>query len=507
MRIYINVLTVLFSLILLGCGGEGPAVPVAMAGFGAEPALGAQDEADRACRVVLRDVMRLPGGEDFATRCQGGACQYVWTGRVDVSRDAYPSRAEVGVLYRGADGAWREVAAGPVQGGRVGFFGYSFEMSDGLFGPEAGQYPEGQRIELVPFIRRADGTRLFDHNRHPGDGDNHVLDATNGYGWGGDDACAPVAGTVTFSEDWSEHVSGTLHAGGWMSLWYDLDRLSSCRATHNGYPAWDLVAYAYFLPVGELATGSVRSMLTINGSPTNDAVEQPLELRIPRGATSVEVWFQNYSGAGNNCQNWDSDFGANYRFEILPPVDDARCQDVERWNRIYGGEASCIRTMPEQQYDATNCEFTVTGFGHGYEGHYGIPVEWLEAYLHVGAVDGEPLEVGMLTRFTDTGNGVPGETFSLGTPMGDGTWKTGFTFHAEAPQGRRWNYRVDQVAFFLDVRRPSGSVVRLWQSRRGANYSWDDAFGAGVTRVSIPYGNVQWANDGAGVFDSRRACQ
>ena len=57
------------------------------------------------------------------------------------------------------------------------------------------------------------------------------------------------------------------------------------------------------------------------------------------------------------------------------------------------------------------------------------------------------------------------------------------------------------------MRRADGKVVRLWQGRSGANYTWDDAFGAGTTTQYIPYGNTQWANDGAGIFDSRRSCR
>ena len=66
----------------------------------------------------------------------------------------------------------------------------------------------------------------------------------------------------------------------------------------------------------------------------------------------------------------------------------------------------------------------------------------------------------------------------------------------------QYDYSVKEVAFFVDVKRPSGKVVRLWQSRSGANYGWDDAFGAGTTQTSIPYGNMKWAVDGATIFDS-----
>jgi len=126
----------------------------------------------------------------------------------------------------------------------------------------------------------------------------------------------------------------------------------------------------------------------------------------------------------------------------------------------------------------------------------------LEAYLHVGAQDGELLNVGMLTHYDD------GERISLGKAVADGVWETGFTYKSTGIQSLpSYFHSVQSVAFFVDVRRPSGKVVRLWQSRGGQNYSWDDAFGAGTTTKSIPYGNVKYAVDAATVFDQKRECQ
>ena len=38
-------------------------------------------------------------------------------------------------------------------------------------------------------------------------------------------------------------------------------------------------------------------------------------MKIPASATSAEMWFKNSDV--NNCQAWDSNFGGNYRFEVL----------------------------------------------------------------------------------------------------------------------------------------------------------------------------------------------
>jgi hypothetical protein len=70
-----------------------------------------------------------------------------------------------------------------------------------------------------------------------------------------------------------------------------------------------------------------------------------------------------------------------------------------------------------------------------------------------------------------------------------------------------FDYAVEQMAFFIDVKRPSGKIVRLWQSRHGANYTWGDAFSAGTSSKPIPYGNIKYAGDGASIFDAKHVCE
>ena len=76
-------------------------------------------------------------------------------------------------------------------------------------------------------------------------------------------------------------------------------------------------------------------------------------------------------------------------------------------------------------------------------------------------------------------------------------------YHVTGVQDPGYQYTVDDYAFFADVRRPNGDVVRLWQSAGGANYRWDDAFSLPTTPQGIPYGNIQWANPAAAVYGAR----
>ena len=476
------------------------------------PALAASDQADHSCRVVQREMGRQPGGSDYQTVCQGAVCNYLWVGHVDVSRDAFPAGATVGVLYHlASDPKWYEVTATQSDGGLPGFWYDTYQISDHLFGPglTAAQLA-AVRIELIPYVKLADGSRLFDHNRRAGDLDNYKAGQSDNFAVG-DDArfCKTVAGTLNFQQNWQNTLGGMLNADGWLSIWYDLSRLPNCRATHNGYPAWDLEANVKFLPSGKIVTGSVRSFQTVNGTPTNSADPKRLDVKIPADTTAVELWFHNWSGAGNNCEAWDSNYGANYRFDVFPDVNDPRCQGFERWTSQYGGAPTCVTYPLSSQADASSCEFYLNGFGHGFEGHYGIPFDWTEAYLVVKPQQGQLLNVGMFTRYSDNADGSVHTRFSLGTAIDPTTWKTGFTFNSTATQTGTpgYTYTVQQMAFFIDVKRADGTVVRLWQSRHGADYSWNDAFGAGVITNYIPYGHVDYSADSAVILDTRRACR
>jgi hypothetical protein len=473
---------------------------------------GSGDSADHDCRVVLRSVGRQPGGPDYETDCSEGACTYVWRGSVDVA-GALPAEATVHVQYRlASEPSWWEVQAVPATG-LPDVRRYTFALARHLFGP--GDEQAGQVIELVAFVLLPDGGRLFDHNRYPGDFDNFRLTSDDGFAASDGGACPITMGWLSFLPDWQELRSGELRRDGYLQVDYALERLPQCRGTHNGYPAWDVVAYVKFLPGGQLSSGSVRDLVTYNGTPTNQGVSKPFLVKIPSDADAVELWFRNYTGAGSSCEAWDSNFDANYRFDVWPLATDPRCLDVEkeRGNHYESDQMTinaptCLAYTLASQADATGCELWVEGFGDGHMGHYGIPFDWLVGWLRVGPNDGSVLNAGLYTQYRDNATGAAGQRFSLGLEVSPGLWKAGFADHVTGFQGMGpVDVTVDAFAFFLDVLRPSGEVVRLWQSRGGANFRWDDAFGLQPTLEYIPYGNVRWAAADATVLESARACR
>lgn len=471
------------------------------------PALGKADGTDAAshdCEVVLRQVVRNYDGGDWATDCSTGECLYVWQGAIDVAEAAWQDGASVHLLYhRTTDPTWWEVTAEPGIAELPTYRRFEFEISEHLFGPA--EADAGVDIELVAYLAMPDGGRLFDHNRFPGDFDNYHLSSDTGYAAYDSGVCVPQVAHVMFDAGYGYSQYNDFRQDGYIAVEYALERLPECRSTHNGYPAWDTVAYARFSPGGQLFEQSARAFETVNGTPTTTAYAVPFFVEIPDDATSVELWFRNYSGAGSSCETWDSNWGANYRFVVRgAPGNPARCDGYELWTPNTSRPV-CLGYDVAADYDADHCELYVDGVGHAHEGHYGIPHEWLDVYLHLGPSDGAIENAGMWARYHDDSD-QSHEALVLGTEVSPGVYHTGLTLLMTGYMSPGYVNTVDQMAFFVDVRRPSGQVVRLWQSRHGANYSFGDAFDLPTTQQWIAYGTMDWANDEAPIYDSRNAC-
>ena len=112
---------------------------------------------------------------------------------------------------------------------------------------------------MAPYLLTTTGARLFDHNRVPGDLDSYVLDQAGGWHIGedaavcGNDVVVPRA--LDFQVGYRTQQRGALVAGQPVSITYALERLTTCRGTHNGFPAWDLRGLRALLAVGRPGAG------------------------------------------------------------------------------------------------------------------------------------------------------------------------------------------------------------------------------------------------------------
>jgi len=324
----------LFLMLFGGIGSACDSGKDSTSGFipAVAPLIGTnEDGADRDCRIVLLDLARpsnnMGGWETFGST-------WLWRGHIDVATAEIEAGGRPAVLFHyGSDPTWWEAVLTPVEGARGGFTRYAFELYDHVPSPGmSGTSLTRAVVEVIPVLTRGDH-RLFDHNRNPGEWDNYMLNLQNGFSvpWN-DSVCslvpqAPVIdlaasaprATVRFPVSGAPELTGRLVAGGIVTVEYEPGRMTTCRDTHNGYPAWDLRAFVKFNPSGVGLDQSVRSFVTNNGTPTTTAFALPAEFSIPADTTDMELWFWNSGlGGGYACQDYDSNAGQNYPYEVFP---------------------------------------------------------------------------------------------------------------------------------------------------------------------------------------------
>jgi hypothetical protein len=124
---------------------------------------------------------------------------------------------------------------------------------------------------------------------------------------------AAVAGAATtpvihFTPDWTTTVEGVIAADAPVQVDYDLSRLPNCRAQYAGGDAWS-IAVEYRVDGGPVLRQPVTQL---NSNRRN--VKVPATLPLAAGTHELELWFVSGDRAG--CREYDSQYGANYRFPI-----------------------------------------------------------------------------------------------------------------------------------------------------------------------------------------------
>ena len=111
---------------------------------------------------------------------------------------------------------------------------------------------------------------------------------------------------IDFAKDFSVTETGDIVPAGTLTVRYDLDRLSKCRLTEYGQPAWAVLAYVSF-------DGGAPKALVLG--PKNGVTSGVVEKTIPvPAAKDVAFWF--YASDDGGCTQWDSKYGENFHFPI-----------------------------------------------------------------------------------------------------------------------------------------------------------------------------------------------
>ena len=120
-------------------------------------------------------------------------------------------------------------------------------------------------------------------------------------------ASAQTAPSLNFDINWNEWSSPSpLKVATTAKVFYEANRLPQCRGTTNtGGPAWTITGYY------SVNGGPVQSFWVAGHSPSGSTAQPSISLS-QRGGLSM--WFQVTNLWG--CNAWDSNFGANYSFNI-----------------------------------------------------------------------------------------------------------------------------------------------------------------------------------------------
>jgi hypothetical protein len=131
---------------------------------------------------------------------------------------------------------------------------------------------------------------------------------------GGTAEPAPVrsAPTIRFDAGFAESIEGVVEANSPVLIDYDPARLPRCRSQYAGGDAWS-ISVRYRVDGGEVRS---RPVTELDENRRQRKVLAPVDL--PLGARSLELWF--VAGDRSGCSEYDSDFGANYRFIVEQPV-------------------------------------------------------------------------------------------------------------------------------------------------------------------------------------------
>jgi hypothetical protein len=113
--------------------------------------------------------------------------------------------------------------------------------------------------------------------------------------------------TITFAKDYSQSVSGSLLAGSPMRVKYDPARLTDCKGSSGGSEVWGITGFAMF-------DGGEPKSFAVTELRSGKVVAVPATVEIPARVKSVGIWFETTNTWG--CHAYDSNFGANYEFDV-----------------------------------------------------------------------------------------------------------------------------------------------------------------------------------------------
>jgi hypothetical protein len=116
------------------------------------------------------------------------------------------------------------------------------------------------------------------------------------------------AAAVDFDAGSAPRLTGELQAGGPLVVRYASNR-----------SPWGVQAFVEFKPGGERHTAPAIAFREEAGRLASAPQSVPLLISVPKSATSVALFFKQWTGADRSQEVWDSNWGQNYVFEVKRP--------------------------------------------------------------------------------------------------------------------------------------------------------------------------------------------
>lgn len=126
------------------------------------------------------------------------------------------------------------------------------------------------------------------------------------------------AAAVDFDAGSAPRLTGELQAGGPLVVRYASSRSPYQHESAEG-PAWGVQAFVEFKPGGERHTAPAIAFREEAGRLAGAPQSVPLLISVPKSATSVALFFKQWTGADRPQEVWDSNWGQNYVFEVKRP--------------------------------------------------------------------------------------------------------------------------------------------------------------------------------------------
>ncbi len=136
--------------------------------------------------------------------------------------------------------------------------------------------------------------------------------------------CGECPPTLWFRADWSETLDGPIVAGGTLRIRYDLDRLTECRQTHNGYPGWTITVFY----TDDLSKPASQVQVVMHDP---QGQSWPFEPVIDVAAGAHDLWFWASNTGTEGCIAWDSNLDQNYKMPVFQPQEMSKPVDWVGW--------------------------------------------------------------------------------------------------------------------------------------------------------------------------------